>query len=79
VREDLAVDSVVAGGGDRADDVRGVNVLDVCVLERTLELLFEEGADVCQDGVAAGVSAVVQAVILQQVLRAEGEKCQAKE
>lgn len=55
VGQDLAVDAVIRDGGDGADDVGGVDVLDVDVLEVALELVAHPDANVLQDGVPAGI------------------------
>mmetsp|Transcript_25298 Transcript_25298/g.60183 ORF Transcript_25298/g.60183 Transcript_25298/m.60183 type:complete len:453 (+) Transcript_25298:394-1752(+) len=58
VGEDLAVDPVARVGGDRADHVGRVDVLDVHVREVVLHLLLEPLPDVAQDAVARGVRLV---------------------
>lgn len=51
----LAVHAVSGDGGNRADKVGGVDVLDVSVPEVALELVLHPAAHILQDGVPARV------------------------
>mmetsp|Transcript_25996 Transcript_25996/g.77058 ORF Transcript_25996/g.77058 Transcript_25996/m.77058 type:complete len:285 (-) Transcript_25996:872-1726(-) len=66
VRQDLAVDAVARRGWDGADHVGGVDVLDVRVGERLLQLRPQVHADVLEDGVARRVLAA--RTVVQNVL-----------
>ena len=53
VGQDLAVDAVAGDGGDGADEVGGVDVLDVGLLELLLQQVPHPHPHILQDGVAA--------------------------
>lgn len=55
VRQDLAVDAIIGCGGDGADEVGGVYVLHISILEALLDFALQPGAHIFEDGVAAEV------------------------